>query len=65
MVMRCTHPFGTVIDIAVRIPNLAEHPKLESSGRVDGLLETPDHRPTMRETSGHKKRTIQARRLTS
>ena len=45
----CTYPFGTVVDIADGIPDPGEHPKLKSSGREDGLLETPDERPTMRE----------------
>ena len=48
--VRCTYPFGTVIDVADGIPDLAQYPKLESSGRENGLLETPDHRPTMRGT---------------
>ena len=49
--VRFTYPFGTVVDIADGIPDPGEHPKLKSSGREDGLLETPDQRPTMREMS--------------
>ena len=48
LVVRCAYSFGTVANITDGIPNLGEHPKLKSSGRVYGLFETPDHRPKMR-----------------
>jgi len=56
------YPFGTVTDIANGIPDPAEHPKLKSSGREDGLLETPDHRPTVRGMSGNMRRVVKTKK---
>ena len=59
--VRYAHPFGPVADVANRIPDSAKYPYLKSSGREDGLLETPDHRPTMRKMSGNIERIIQTK----
>lgn len=46
--VRNAYPFGTVLDIPDSIPDLAEHPNFEGSGRENRLLEAPDQCPTVR-----------------
>ena len=58
------YPFGTILDITAGIPYFAEHPELKSGGRVNGLLETPYHRPATRKTSINMKTTVHRNRRT-